>query len=261
MSLNSISEAFTYATACYHKDGKGYDDLLGIKIPISTNYIKLNSPIDAGFIAIYPDQIVFSFQGTKNAKAWISDFDIYPLKDRELKNGEWGEGTIADGFYTGWSAFKKIVNEVIHKATKQQKANIICTGHSRGGALATLCGRHIAKNLKIPCSVISFASPAVGNKKYRNQFNKLPVNHTRVTYGYDIVSAVPPHALGFRHTGNNVHFVHKDWWVRLINRFRPSARFCDHHPKYCYQAIRTYLKKKGSLISLQFLDIYVGNKV
>lgn len=187
-------------------------------------YVYFENKMDFAYAAIYKDHIIFAFKGTSNIEGWISNLDPYPLKSDEyskkyLKNGKWGSGCIHDGFYTSWKFFKSCINKVIetyHINPKETK--VICCGHSRGGALAELCARHLAKNLNIQNSCFTFGAPAVGTKRYRDQFRMLPVNGTRVVNGRDIVPTLPPKIIGFRHGCPNKIWFRSSWWRRFIPR-------------------------------------------
>jgi len=240
--IKVIPKLWVFTTACYMVDKRKH-------IPPTINFANLDNVVDSAYIADYDQEVIFAFQGTKNNRAWISDFDILPLRgDLMPKSGSWGRGTIADGFYEGWEDFKDPISNYIKENCKGKK--IYCTGHSRGGALATLCARHIAKNLKLPCSCVSFASPAQGTKVYRDELDLLPLNHTRVTYGYDIVPKMPPKELGFYHGGKEIYLPNPNW----IDKFRPSRRFEDHHPKNYQKAILKYFKDDA--LSCEFINQY-----
>lgn len=74
-----------------------------------------------------------------------------------------------------------------------------CTGHSLGGALATLCGFYAALDDEItksgPVVIISIASPRVGNKKFCWAFQSLEklrrLQHLRISNKEDLVSLMP----------------------------------------------------------------------
>lgn len=176
------------------------------------DFIPFKNDIDYAYMAIFNDYVVISFRGTGDSvEAWVSDFDPYPLREDEyrgkfLKDGPWGKGCIHDGFYTGWSYFKKPIENALRGAgIDPERTPIYVTGHSRGGALAELCARHLAKNLGMPIKgLITFASPAPGTKEYRDQFRMLPINGTWVRNRWDIVTFLPPPSFGFKHGCSNL---------------------------------------------------------
>jgi hypothetical protein len=93
------------------------------------------------------------------------------------------------------------------KALLQKHPGYKCyfTGHSLGGALATLCGFYAAQDEDIiiaqettkrhPVVVISIASPRVGDKKFRSAFQALEkmqrLQHLRISNKEDLVTLMP----------------------------------------------------------------------
>lgn len=244
--MKIIPDMWRFAEIC-RKEPTGNEPLFAGSV-----FIPMKNNLDFGYIAEFDNRVVICFMGTKNLRAWISDFDVLPLReDSKMTNRRWGEGTICDGFYTGWSNFKQAVNQYLDTVTKQKP--IICTGHSRGGVLAILCARHIAKNIKIPCSCISFGSPAPGNKKCRDEIDSLPLNLTRVVHGYDVVTSLPPLELGFYQPGK------LEWLKELpIHKMFLSLRIRDHFYSTYTKALVRYCKQKSDISGLEEMKKMVG---
>jgi len=84
------------------------------------------------------------------------------------------------------------------------------SGHSLGGALAYLCAEDITYNRKIyglhdntEICCITFGAPRIGNKRFKEYFNKNVPNTFRISYGNDIVTKIPPVFLNYRHIGKH----------------------------------------------------------
>jgi hypothetical protein len=84
------------------------------------------------------------------------------------------------------------------------------TGHSLGGALATLSAadtqaRHGGPGASLDVTMINYGSPRVGNRAFCREYNRLVPNSFRVVNGSDLVARMPqtPSRLrgGFRHVG------------------------------------------------------------
>jgi predicted lipase len=209
--------------------GSGYNPSIDGEI---INFQYLSNDIDYGYGVEFEDRTIFVFRGTrKTFESWIKNFDVYPLREDLLKKGPWGDGTIHDGFYSGWSAFKDMVNNMAGSKP------IFCTGHSRGGALCTLCARHIAKNLKKTCSNIAFAAPMQGTNNYRDEFNLLPIDSTLIVNGYDIVPTLPPQKLGFRSVGKTIQ-LKQPFWHKWLCRTK------DHYPSEYDKALTKFFNQK-----------------
>jgi len=187
-------------------------------------FITPSNKTDYAFIAEYPNRIIISFRGTDNIRGWISDFNIYPLQ--ELK-------TIHQGFYDGWLFFKPMVDQ--HTKLYQEKP-VFITGHSRRAAMAVLCARHLAKNRGITgISCIVYGCPRIGNKEFRDEYNKLPIDTTRVVNGYDLVTGLPFSAMGFRHVGKEYLFkkpIFHKWFLKIADHLPPNYEKSFKEKKY-----------------------------
>lgn len=99
---------------------------------------------------------------------------------------------------------------------KKPKAKVVITGHSLGGALATIYIGHIFKRwqqlYKDRIELITFGSPRVGNDKFAAAINLSIGKHNiyRVVYDNDPVSHVPLVSMGFIHVGDGRHYKMKD---------------------------------------------------
>ena len=82
--------------------------------------------------------------------------------------------------------------------------SLVLSGHSLGGGMCTLFGYLIADKISNNITVISFASPRVGNEKWAKKFNNLKnIRHFRIVNQKDIVTAMP--YIGFYHCGNLIN--------------------------------------------------------
>ena len=76
------------------------------------------------------------------------------------------------------------------------KPTIICTGHSLGGALATIMASRIDAQ-----ELYTFGSPRVGDRAFVKEMNKDGIKHYRFRNNNDIVTKVPLSLLFYRHHG------------------------------------------------------------
>lgn len=103
--------------------------------------------------------------------------------------------------------FKQEVDDlwpVLEKALIENTKVLWFTGHSLGGAMATIAaGRcflsHIPSN---PKQLYTYGSPRVGDKRY---VNHVKLDHFRWVNNNDIVTRVPPTWMGYRHTGTQLY--------------------------------------------------------
>jgi len=93
---------------------------------------------------------------------------------------------------------------------KDESLSIVCTGHSLGASLATLCAFDIAVNgvsrvggADIPVTAIVFGSPQIGNQEFKKRFEELPnlrALHVRNTP--DLIPLYPSGLLGYANAGD-----------------------------------------------------------
>ncbi|GLJ34127.1 hypothetical protein SUGI_0685950 [Cryptomeria japonica] len=173
-----------------------------------------------GFIAVCTDEneirrigrrdIVVAFRGTSKGREWIQNLkDVaVPLQGIPGKNSNCDvriyKGFL--GYYEDKGEFKcgscprdtigrKI--PMLLERYKGERLSITVTGHSLGGALATMSAYHIKLLLEeirepsTPVTVFTFASPRVGDRAFADHMEEIGVKVLRVKVKRDLVSHVP----------------------------------------------------------------------
>lgn len=147
------------------------------------------------------DAILVGFRGTlSTVQQWASDLDT--VHSRWLG----GKGKVHAGFK---KRFAEIYQPTLHLLKKARSivpnADIIMSGHSMGGAVATLMAsalKHEQSSTLHPDWVYTFGSPRVGDKTFAqyvdSQYGERLV---RVMNEWDMVTDLPPKGFGFHHTG------------------------------------------------------------
>lgn len=237
--MNLLPEMWTYSEYVSHRfmsrfqKGKYYEPLVDENAFL---YVPFKNDKDFAVVMETEKKVIIVFSGTKNLRAMINNFDSYPL----------GEGMILDGFYRSWSYYKDAFDrffrdnfDVKRKDFYGIKKELFITGHSRGGALASLCARHFSKNRQKPNTCYSFGAPAQGTQEYVDEYNKLTVLNVRCVNGYDIVAKMLlQKKFGFYHQNHLLHFP-QPRWHRWFHRVR------DHYYSNYTKAILKYCRQVG----------------
>jgi len=154
-----------------------------------------------------PDALILAFRGTRvegfqdpiprfnlvklNWKDLIADID-FPRQD--IGNGR----KVHKGFMAALDLVSEQMKAVVRQAKQQlPDKQIWCTGHSLGGALATLAADRLSQEFKVQ-GLYTYGSPRVGNDDFVKNF---PVSNTyRFVHHRDVITMVPPPGL-FTHVG------------------------------------------------------------
>lgn len=159
-----------------------------------------------GVMGIYDQYLVIAFRGTETdeVKDIITDVKVrqltvpYPdvMPDSPVK--------VHRGFITAWHGVREKVLKLLADPETRQVFQLVCTGHSLGGALAQLCALDIQYNLGVAPEVVTFGGPRVGNAAFVESYTRRIPHTTRYVNGRDLVPHLPPWLLGYRHTGPEV---------------------------------------------------------
>lgn len=148
------------------------------------------------------------------------------LKENGMRDSIW----VHNGFHSylfnknerGVTKYDEIMEDLTPLIEQHPDHSVFVTGHSLGGALATLVAFQIAASKTVlatePVTLITIASPYVGDLSFREAFHILEkhdrIMHLRITNKNDIVPTIPPYAfrgwfdLGFyKHVGINLRLV------------------------------------------------------
>jgi hypothetical protein len=171
-------------------------------------YLNNNNFESGGFLGINSVQkmIVMSFKGTKSFRNWLSNLQ-FKLTDLPVTDGK--EIQVHSGFNEAVDAiYPQVRLAVLNAVRKYPSYKLVSTGHSLGGAMATLLAFKVAQegiirweNIKI----ITFGQPRVGNKAFADYLNSKPLSIARVTTKGDLVSTSPGFQSGYYHSQYNIH--------------------------------------------------------
>ncbi|GBF90755.1 hypothetical protein Rsub_03056 [Raphidocelis subcapitata] len=199
-------------------------------------------------------ELVISFRGTEQVKwkDFVADMNLIPQTLDAERTGTWTLGLgqlplapfksfkksddimVHSGFLNAYDSVKvkvfNLVDQITAPASPSSPWRVLVTGHSLGGALATLCAYELAgRNHKtgpgsLEVSMYTYGGPRVGNMAFADAFNeRLQGRSWRVTNASDIVPSVP-RLMGYAHVATGVR-------LRLPKPSAPAAKPADTKPR------------------------------
>ncbi len=179
-----------------------------------------------GFSVGSGDFVIVAFRGTvlRDARDWLTDFDALPMKE------PWG--TVHRGFMEAANLFWPELPERL-KEFSDGSQTVWLTGHSLGGAIATLATARLAadgaRNIR---GLYTFGQPPVGDAAFGNALlQHLGSRYFRVVNSVDAVAAAE--ILSLRHVGAVRYFDLKEkLHERTPPRLRAMAERFWAHRKY-----------------------------
>jgi len=174
------------------------------------------------------ERITLTFRGSVTTTDWMMDakYWIIQAPDPRRFNHNASDGSdggnvgIHQGYYKYLfgdsqekpSRYAEIMDHIedLFKDPDRKTYKLYVTGHSMGGALATLFGFYAAgsPSLPLPVTVVSVASPRVGNINFARTFVELEsqgkLRHLRIANRHDpitlvpIVSSKPPSSMAYK---------------------------------------------------------------
>lgn len=168
------------------------------------------------------DRIVVAFKGTTSKRNLQTSMKIYherlanvvPTHIDEvdeyerlsiLFGGAYDAAKIHKGFACAYASVAKRVMRRIKALLDEHSRPVFLTGHSLGGALATICSLDVWVKLRISrrqIFVSTFGSPRVGNNAFMRIYNSVIALHWRIVIDPDMVAKLPK--VGYRHVGKKV---------------------------------------------------------
>lgn len=188
-------------------------------------------------VAIWRDnarkRLVVAFRGTEQVswKDLRTDLMVVPtgLNPERIGGDFKQEVQVHSGFLSAYdsvririiSIIKLLISYVDNGAEPPFKWHVYVTGHSLGGALATLLALELSSSQLVKRGAISvamynFGSPRVGNKKFAEVYNQKVKDSWRVVNHRDIVPTVP-RLMGYCHVAQPVYLATGELEDALVN--------------------------------------------
>ena len=182
---------------------------------------------------------IIAFRGTEPSEFSDIKADLNALPDRGMSGG-WVHNGFQEELNKIWDQVEKHKLENYHAIR-----DFYITGHSLGGAMATLAASRFSLHELKPTALYTFGSPRVGTRSFVKSFN---IPHYRFVNNNDIVTSVPFAFLGYKHHGTLQyinfygHIRKLTTWQRIKDQWRgrkaafkkgmPFDGAYDHAMKY-----------------------------
>ena len=140
------------------------------------------------------EHIIIAFRGTEPKQMSDIKADLLAIK-RKSKT----EGRVHMGFKL---ELRKLWSSIEGVLQRNKTKKLWITGHSLGGAMATLCASRLEEREPI---LYTYGSPRVGGKEF---CDGMQVTHYRFVNNNDMVTRVPLWIMGYRHHGNLTYINH-----------------------------------------------------
>jgi triacylglycerol lipase len=258
----SIRTAYYLASACQ----AAYLDELGdwvTELALGERATVFQAGQFHGFVADLENAVLVSLRGTDTIENWLTDGRIIQVEDANYP------GKVHRGFADGLRDLGPALKDCLPAATAGRPVWV--TGHSLGGALATLAAVRLLGEDYVVRAVYTYGSPRVGDVAFYEGYR--PVN-SRFVNNNDLVPHVPLETLLVGVPGSGIlHFVYKhvgtlkylnrhgqlgegmsDWdakkefllgaLARTGGRAEPAA-LADHHITSYVKAIATNLSREA----------------
>ena len=165
----------------------------------------------------HDDYICLAFRGTDEIKDWFDNLNGFATKQL------FGE------FHRGfWDATEDVWVDMMDKleqCMKEKKRPVFFTGHSLGGAMATVAASKFINEDRPFTSVYTFGQPrAVTRDTSRVLNSECKSRYFRFHNNNDIVTRIPARLMGYSHVGEYFYIseeeeIHRDpgFWFRFVD--------------------------------------------
>ncbi|KAM4055720.1 lipase (class 3) domain-containing protein [Hirsutella rhossiliensis] len=170
-----------------------------------------------GFIASNPTRrhTVVVFKGTN------SMFDVGTDMTKGLTACDLCDGCLVhSGFYTALNRIRPELERAVRAERRRPDRlgfRLVITGHSLGGALATLAAVHL-RNAGIPCDVYTYGAPRIGNDRLAAHVAAQRGFTARITNARDIVAAIPNYGWMIWYWRSYAHHYPEYWYPDGLDR-------------------------------------------
>lgn len=206
----------------------------------------------------HKDYVAVTFRGTESWQNVLADLHVIPQSERVTGI----PGAVHGGFWnllmTSWNQIASLVEHAVASGKP-----LWFSGHSLGGALATLAAAKAILMEHPSVHLVTLAAPRVGDERFAQVFERQAVRPVRVVLGDDIVPRMVPAAaaradfMAFLHPSlrpmawlalKSFDFVHVGSLLSLLpdGALRESSQFQDAEDRAYWQMLRK--RSQGTLL-------------
>ena len=172
----------------------------------TANIYNINETEVAMFTNVKQRLVVFGFRGTDNGEDWGKNLDVRIVKETI--------GTDSFTIHKGFLDRYKFISKWFENKYSQVPSDyiILLTGHSLGGAEATIAAVYASSKLnRKPDGVVTYGSPKVGTREFKHYYqHKVGCGRTiRMTVRFDPAPSFPVHILWYTHVCPNLQVLGK----------------------------------------------------
>lgn len=191
---------------------------------------------------------MFSFRGaTPSAgRNWITDLNAQRQPYPGLRGA-----TVHKGFYNAYLSVARQVNLAAKSLLANcQNCHVYVTGHSLGGAIATLAAADLY-SLTPDLTLYTFGSPRVGDQTFATYFDKIVPDTFRIVNNNDLVPHLPQRFLGFRHVSREI-------WYHSAAKNAPYKQCGGGEDDSCSNSVNLHVDEHSIKDHATYLDQPMG---
>jgi hypothetical protein len=201
--------------------------------------------IDGCLVGEIEDGFVLAFRGTMpldlddppSVRDWVSDFHAEPISVTGFP------GAVHAGFSDALTALWPSITAELQRQSGGSPSSrpLLVTGHSKGGAMASLAAWHLHGTAGTPpVKVVTFAAAKPGDADFRAAYQAAGIDDTRYEYNIDIVPHLPLSDGGFIDVLSRFPLSHLPWFHGLFTNL----------DRYDYQPVGTlrYIESNGQIV-------------
>ncbi len=216
-----------FSKVAYKKKANGAPDVKAIKAelggidPKFADVSGFDAKSSQGIVIKHEEYVVAAFRGTDEIADWLDNLNAV------ARPGPLGD--VHTGFHRAlmdiWPQMKTTIRTFRRTSDGQPDRPLWLTGHSLGGAMATLAAATLIEADETFYGTYTFGSPRAGDRDFARTFNVEAKNKVfRFQNNADIVTRVPARLMGYSHVGSFVYISDSGrlsddvgWWYRFMD--------------------------------------------